>query len=108
MICMSRRRRRSWPRLAAVTSISSKTHAAGGRLDQAQDEASERALAGAGFADEAEGFAGFNVERNVVNGTHLALGSSAKYGLAQRKHLYEIADRNQRHDTQYTKNLVIW
>ena len=38
---------------------------AGGRLDQAQDQAPQRALAGAGFPDQSEGLARMNVERDA-------------------------------------------
>jgi hypothetical protein len=36
-------------------------------LDQAEDHARQRGLAGAGFADQAEGFSGFDGERDVVD-----------------------------------------
>ena len=46
--------------------------AARGGLDEAQEQASERALARARFADQAESFAGVNVERDIVDGAHFA------------------------------------
>ena len=42
--------------------------AAGIGLEETREESSERSLAGAGFADDGEGFAGEEVERDVVHG----------------------------------------
>lgn len=39
----------------------------GGGFDEAQDQSAERALPGAGFANESERFAGMNLERNVID-----------------------------------------
>ncbi len=72
MICRSRRRRRI-SRAAGREQIGVlETDASGRRLDQAQDEASQRALAGAGFAHQAKRFAGVDVERNVIDRADLA------------------------------------
>jgi hypothetical protein len=69
-------------------------NSAGGRLDQAQDEPAERALARARFADEAECLARMNVERNVVDGAHFSFsaGTSAQREFALRINLGEIAE----------------
>ena len=72
MICMSRRRRRISPRTGREQIAAFEAHAAGCGLDQAKDEPPERALAGAGFADQAKRFAGMDVEGNVVNGADFA------------------------------------
>ena len=40
---------------------------AGGGFDEAEDEARDGAFAGAGFADEAEGFAALDGERDAVD-----------------------------------------
>ncbi len=49
---------------------------AGGGFEQADDGLAEGGFAAAGFADEAEGFAGSDVQRDAVHGAHGA-------GLAQ-------------------------
>jgi hypothetical protein len=72
--------------------------AAGGGLDEAEDEASEGALAGAGFADQAEGFSGMNVEGDVVDGANFAAGFSAEGRLGVRENFGEVADFDQGHD----------
>ena len=61
--------------------------AAGGGLDQAEDEASERAFARAGFADQAKRFAGMDVKRNAVDGADFAV----------RIDLRKVADFDERH-----------
>ena len=68
MICMSRRRRRSSAPLALQKVVAVKNDAARGWLNQAQDEASERAFAGAGFAHQAQGFTFVDRKRNIVDG----------------------------------------
>ena len=72
-------------------------HAAGGGLDEAKDEASESALARTGFADQAESFSGVNVERNVVDGAHLAAGFAAEGRFGMRENLGQVADFDQGH-----------
>ena len=72
------------------------TDAARSRLDQAQQQASERAFARTRFADQAESFAGVNVERNIVDGAHFAV-SFPKHRFALRINLCEISDFEQRH-----------
>ena len=54
MICMSRRRRRKSPPLARKTSWPSKDYFAGIRLDEPQQHAAQGALAGTGFAHQAQ------------------------------------------------------
>src|SRR5579862_8620744 len=72
--------------------------AAGGGFDEAEDEASEGAFAGAGFADQAESFSGVNVERDVVDGAHFAAGFSAERRFGVRENFGEVADFDQGHD----------
>jgi hypothetical protein len=76
--------------------------AAGSGLDEAKNHASERALAGTGFTDQSESFAGMDVKRNLVDGTDLAMrilagGSAAEDGHAVRINLGQIADFDKRH-----------
>ena len=61
--------------------------AAGGGFNQAQDQAAQRAFARSGFAHQAEGLAGLNVERDVIDCVDVA-----------RKDLDEISDFEQWHD----------
>lgn len=70
---------------------------AGRGFDQAEDQASQRALAGAGFADQTEGLAGVNIERNVINCSHLAVRFPAECGFALRESFAEVTNFNQRH-----------
>lgn len=60
------------------------TDAAGRGLDQAKDEASEGALPGTGFAYQAEGFTGLDVEGYVVYGTDFFCGSSLRVAAERR------------------------
>ena len=78
MICMSRRRRRSSEPPARRTSLPSKIDLAGIGLDEAQQNAAQRALAGAGLADQAESFAGFDSEGDVVEGADRVRGFPKK------------------------------
>ncbi len=66
-------------------------------LDQAKDEASQRALARAGFADEAERLSGMNVERNIIDCADFSARLAAKRRLAVREDLRQVADFKQRH-----------
>src|SRR5437899_9052388 len=61
--------------------------AAGGGFNQAQDQAAQRAFARSGFAHQAQGLAGLNVERDVIDCVDVA-----------RKDLDEISDFEQWHD----------
>ncbi len=66
-----------------------------GRFDEAQDKTSDRRLAAARFADEAEGLAAAHVERDAIDGLDagdLALQDPA----VDRKVLHEVADLEQR------------
>ena len=63
-------------------------HFAGGRLDQLQHRASDRALARARFADEAQHLALRDLEADVVDGAHRAV--------AVAEVLLEAADREHR------------
>jgi hypothetical protein len=73
---------------------------AGGGLDEAEDEATESAFAGAGFADEAEGFAGVNVEGDVVDGADFGVTvgrAGAEGGFGEVERFCEIADFDDGH-----------
>src|SRR5580704_14090087 len=61
-----------------------KADAARRRLNEAQDQTSERALARARFSDEPESFPGMNIERDLVH--------SADGVLALRINLGQVAD----------------
>ena len=89
MICMSRRSRRISPRLAASRSRPSKGWSRRG-LDQPQDQSAERALAGAGFADQPQRLAGVNLERNIVDGAHFSARFAAEGGVAMGKILVRL------------------
>ena len=62
-----------------------------GRLDQAQDAAPRRALAAARFADNAERFAGGQIEAHAVDRMNL-LDRAAEPAALDREALDEIAD----------------
>src|SRR5437899_5745478 len=61
--------------------------AAGGGFNQAQDQAAQRAFARSGFAHQAEGLAGLNVERDVIDRADIP-----------REYFDEISDFKQWHD----------
>ena len=70
---------------------------AGSRLNQAQNQASERALAGAGFADQAQCLSAMNFERNVVDGANFTARFSAQSGVGVGENFREVADFQQGH-----------
>jgi len=59
-----------------------------GGLDQPEHHAGHRAFAGAGFADEAEGFAALNEERNIIDhdGFVVALGEVSGFEQEHQAH----------------------
>ena len=71
--------------------------AAGSGLDEAEDEASESAFAGTGLADQAESFAGFDGERDVVDGADFAVGVASEEWFAEGVDFGEIADFDEGH-----------
>ena len=64
---MRRRRGRSWRLGDAGDGVAVEGDGAGGGFDEAEDDAGDGALAGAGFADEAEGFAALDGERDAID-----------------------------------------
>jgi len=71
-------------------------HEAGGRWDQLQDRAADRGLAAPAFADEADGFSGFDGERDIVHRADvpdLAAHHAAQHGKPSAK----ILNLQQRH-----------
>ena len=72
--------------------------AAGSGLDEAEDEASESAFAGTGLADQAESFAGFDGERDVVDGADFGVGMASEERFAERVDFGEIADFDEGHE----------
>jgi hypothetical protein len=78
--------------------VSFELDAAGSGLDEAEDEASEGAFAGTGFADQAESFPGFDGERDVVDGTNFAVGMASEEGFAEGIDFSEIADFDEGHE----------
>jgi hypothetical protein len=73
-----------------------------GRFDKAEDETTEGTFTRAGFAHEAKGFAGLNVERNVVDSAKLSTGPGAEGVLPVRVDLGEGANREKRHGEKNT------
>src|ERR1700675_1417378 len=69
-------------------------------LDEAEDEASERALAGAGFADQAERFAFMDVEGDIVYGADFAHAAAAERRFGEIENLGQVADFNESHGGQ--------
>src|SRR5206468_11229466 len=69
-------------------------HAARGGLVQAQDGAAERGFAAARFADEAEGLALVDRERDAVDGTNDTLAAAEQSG-PRSEVLGQILDGNQ-------------
>ena len=74
-----------------------KAHAAGSRLDQPQHQAAQSAFSRSRFADQAESFAGVNVERNIVHGADFSFSASPEHRLAQGENFRQIANLNERH-----------
>ena len=74
MICMCRRYGRIARADSGARSTPSKRISPAVGSSKPQHAASDRALAGAGFADEAKRFAAADVEADVVDGTHRAVG----------------------------------
>ena len=86
--------------------VSFEVDAAGSGLDEAKDEASEGAFAGTGFSDQAESFAGFDGERDVVDGTDLAVGMASEERFAERIDFGEIADFDEGHEGMVAASVV--
>ena len=100
MICMSRRRRRNSEPLARENVCAVEDDAPDVGLDEAEDEASEGALAGAGFAHQTERFTGLNVERDVVDGADFSsfvASRSAERGFGEIEDLGQVADFDEAH-----------
>jgi len=68
---------------------------AGGRLDEAEGGPSGGSLAGAGFADEAEGLAAIDVEGNAIDGAQAA-GGPSENASAEGEVFFEVAHHEQR------------
>src|SRR5262249_52431275 len=66
-----------------------------GRLDQAEDRAADRRLAAARLADETEGLAVADLERDVVDGLHVADGARED-PLLDREVLLQVGDLDER------------
>lgn len=78
--------------------LSVEANAAGGRFDEAESEASESALTGAGLTDQAEGFAGVYVKGDVVNRANFMVYRTAEERLCGGEDFRQIADFYQRHE----------
>ena len=72
-------------------------HAARSRLNQPKNQTPQRALARTGLSHETKRLAGLNVERNIIDRAHFSPRLPAKYCLAMRKDLRQVANFNQRH-----------
>jgi hypothetical protein len=88
MICMSRRRRRSWLDPAPSTF--------GSGFDEAQNHAPQGGLATARFADQPKRFTLQDIERDAVDRANFALGL-AEHAFVGLVDLDEVADGEQRH-----------
>ena len=76
--------------------------AAGGGLDEAENQASQSAFAGAGFSDESKGFAGVDVKGNIIDGADVSTRLAAEWRLSARKDLGQIPNFDQSHGGMLT------
>ena len=81
-----------------VDALAADPDLAGGRLDQLEDGLARGRLAAAALADEAQGLALRDVERDAVDGVDLADGA-LQQPLSDREVLDQVPDREQRHVT---------
>jgi hypothetical protein len=82
--------------------VTIEANAARRRLNQSQDEPSERALAGTRLAHQAESLSRLNHQRNIVDRPHFALGVVTEEGSAEWINLGEVADLKQGHEAIVT------
>jgi hypothetical protein len=86
-----------FPTVGGEQVVAIQAHAACCGFDEAKDEASQGALAGAGFADEAERFAGVDVERNVIDGSNFSARLSAEQRFGMGEDFRQVANFEERH-----------
>src|SRR5260370_24058602 len=77
------------------------------RLNQAQGQPSQRALARPRFADQAEGLTSVNIERDIVHGADFAFGSSTESGFAEWEDFGQVADFKQAHEWDVSRGAVL-
>ena len=99
---MSRRRRRNSEPLALNQIDAVEQNDAGSGLDQPEDQASQRAFAGARFAHQAQRFAFLDVERNIVHGANFTGTAAAKCRFGEIENLGQVADFEQRHSITFS------
>src|SRR5712692_9863515 len=68
---------------------------AGGGLNQTQHQAAQRTLARPRFTDQAESFAGLDVQRDIVDGPHFTFCAAAKNGFSEWEYLAEVPNFEQ-------------
>src|SRR5208282_5272610 len=66
-------------------------------LDEAEDEPSKRALAGAGFTNQAKSFAFLDVEGHIIHSTNFAGAAAAERRFGKIENPGQVADFKQRH-----------
>ena len=74
------------------------------RLDETEDEASQRTLARAGFTNQAQRLAFMNVEGNIVDGANLTHAAAAERRFGQIENLGQVADFKQGHGERVSAN----
>ena len=77
--------------------VTPKVNAAGSGFDKAEDQAAESTFAGAGFADQAESFAGIDGEGDIVDGANFTLGVASEERFSEGVDLGEVADFDEGH-----------
>src|SRR5215469_5785295 len=74
-----------------------KANCAGSRFEEPQNQATQRTLARAGFADDAQGLALVNIEGNFVDCGNLAFGAASENRFAEWINLGKASNFNQGH-----------
>jgi len=78
---------------------SSKTNCPESWFDESQDKTAQSAFAGAGLADQSQGFAGLNVERNIVYGPGFAPMATCKEAFSGEEDFRDVSNFDQGHDS---------
>jgi hypothetical protein len=83
-----------------------KTNYAESWFDQSQDKTAQSAFAGARLANQTQGFAGLNVERNIVYGPGFAPMAGSKEAFGGDEDLRDVSYLDQGHDWIVAETLL--
>src|SRR5207253_3504493 len=73
------------------------TNTAGGRLNQSQNQASQRALTRPRLPHQPEGFAGLDTQRDIIHGAHFTFRTAAEDGFTERKDFAQLLNLDEAH-----------